>query len=94
VKINKEGGSTLSHPVAGAAGDLFPGLVVDLVSVLLDRKFLAAARAAKYHRTSADAEFDFLLANLALHENLKKQMTDHRGQMAERIKERSLFSGF
>jgi hypothetical protein len=58
-----------SRPVAGAAGDLLPGLVVDLVSVLLDRKILAAHRAAKYHVASTDAEFDFLLANRALHKN-------------------------
>ena len=56
-----------SRPIAGAAGDLLPGLVVNLVSVLPDRKFLAARRAAKYHIASTDAELDFLLANLTLH---------------------------
>lgn len=55
------------RPVAGAAGDPLPGLLVYLVGVLLDRKFLAARRAAKYHIASTDAELDFLLANLALH---------------------------
>ncbi|HSQ78222.1 MAG TPA: hypothetical protein VLN91_04955 [Nitrospirota bacterium] len=71
---NKQGGgSTLSRPVAGAAGDLLPGLLVDLVSILLDRKLFAARRAAKYYVPSTDAKLDFLLANLALHENLKRR---------------------
>jgi hypothetical protein len=61
------GPGDISRSVAGTAGDLLPGLVVDQVSVLLDQKFLAARRAAKYHIASADAELDFLLANLALH---------------------------
>ncbi len=55
------------RPGAGAAGDLFPGRVVDLIEVLLNGKFLAARRAAKCHRTSAEAELDFLAADLALH---------------------------
>jgi hypothetical protein len=79
VKINKEECSAPSRPVARAAGDLLPGLVVDLVTVLLDREFFAAPRAAKYHIASTDAELDFLLANLALHSTILILATDgHR----------------
>jgi len=60
----------ISRPVAGTAGDLFPGLLVDLVSVLLNRKFLSERRAAKHDCFSTDAKLDFLAANLALHGNL------------------------
>lgn len=55
------------RPVAGPAGDLLPRLLVDLVSILFDRKFLAARHAAKCHVASTDAELDFPLANLAFH---------------------------
>jgi hypothetical protein len=61
-----------SRAVAGAAGDLFPHLFIDLVRILLDRKILAARRAAKGDGASADPELDFLAAGLAFHENLKK----------------------
>jgi len=70
------GGNWASHPVARAARDLLPHIFIDLVRILLDRKILAAHRAAKGDGASADPEFDFLAAGLASHENLKK----NRGQ--------------
>jgi hypothetical protein len=55
------------RPVAGPAGNPFPRLLVDLVRVFLDRKVFAAPRAAEGDGPSADPEFDFLAADLAVH---------------------------
>jgi hypothetical protein len=60
-----------SRPVAGTAGNLLPRLFVHFVDIILDRKILAAHRAAQRHCASADPEFDFIAADLALHNNLK-----------------------
>jgi hypothetical protein len=57
------------RPVAGTAGDLLPRLLVDPVRIFLDRKVLAAPRAAKRYRPSADPEFDLFVADLAVHKN-------------------------
>src|SRR5512145_2040957 len=67
-----------SCAVAGAARYALPGLFVKLVQVFLDRKFLAARRAAQGYRPSADLEHHVLAARPALHCNLKK--TVGRGQ--------------
>jgi hypothetical protein len=61
-----------SRAIAGAAGDLFPRLFIDLVRILLDRKILAARRAAKGDGASADPKLDFFTARFAFHESLKK----------------------
>jgi hypothetical protein len=63
-------GTTHSCPVAGAQRDPLPGLVVQLVEILLDRELLAARRAAQGHRPSADLDHHVLAARPALHENL------------------------
>ncbi len=55
------------RPVARAAGDLFPGRIVNLVSVVFDRINPAAPRAAKRDRLSGEAELDFFFTDLALH---------------------------
>jgi len=66
------GGNQASCPVAGAAGDLLPHLFIDLVRIFLDRKILAARRAAKGDGASAGPKLDFPAARLAFHENLKE----------------------
>jgi len=73
------GGSQASCPVAGTAGNLFPHLFIDLIRILLDRKILAAHRAAKGDGASADPKLDFLAARLAFHRSLKK-ITGDRSQ--------------
>jgi hypothetical protein len=60
-----------SRPVAGTAGNLLPRLFVHFVDIILNRKVLATRRAAQRHCASADAEFDSLAADLALHNTLK-----------------------
>jgi hypothetical protein len=64
------------HPVAGTAGDLLPRLLVDPVRIFLDRKVLAARRAAKRDRPSADPELDLFAADLAVHSTTLIMTTD------------------
>lgn len=59
-----------SRSVAGTAGNLLPCIFIHFVEIILDRKVLAAHRAAQRHCASADAEFDSLAADLALHNTL------------------------
>ncbi len=59
-----------SRPIAGSPGDFLPRRVVDFLEVDIDREFFAARRAAEGNCFSADAEFNFGTADLALHENL------------------------
>ncbi len=59
-----------SRPVAGTAGNLLPRFYVHFVNIILDRKILAARRAAQRYCASADPKFDFLTADLALHDIL------------------------
>ncbi len=73
-----------SRPVAGTAGDLLPGHLVDFIKVKIDREFFAARRAAKYYRFSADAKLDFFTADLALHENLKSGTKDFTTEATEK----------
>lgn len=61
----------VSRPVAGTEGNLLPHLFVHFIDIILDRKVLAARRAAQRHCASADSEFDTLAADLALHNALK-----------------------
>jgi hypothetical protein len=77
------------YPVAGSTGDLFPHLFIDLVRILLDRKILAAHRAAKSHRSSTDPEFNFLAAELAFHGDLKSgtKVSSQRAQKKLRTME-------
>jgi hypothetical protein len=56
------------RPVGGATGDCIPHILADLVEVIVDWKFLAAHRAAKYYHASADSKLDLLAAGLAVHE--------------------------
>ncbi len=58
------------RPIAGAAGYFLPHFLADIMEVIVDREDLAAHRAAKIYRTSADPEFNFFIAFLAFHENL------------------------
>jgi len=70
---------SVSHPVAGTAGYLLPHLVIDIIDIVVDRKFLAARRAAQCDRPSTDVKLDFLAANLALHSTILILATDgHR----------------
>ena len=77
-----------SCPVAGTAGNSLPRLLIDLICVLLDRKDLAARRAAKRDRSSADPEFNFFFAGLAFHKKtslLKNYLTtDGHGRLTYR----------
>jgi hypothetical protein len=83
------------RPVAGTAGDLLPGLLVDPVRVLLDRKILAAPRAAKRDRPSADPELDRFAADLAVHKDLKPNILPQRNAEGETArKAKALFLGF
>ena len=58
---------TVSSPVAGPTGNFLPRLLVELVHILLDRKVLAARRAAYRHRASADPEKRLAAAYCACH---------------------------
>jgi hypothetical protein len=60
-----------SRPVAGTARNLLPRFYVHFVNIIFDRKILAARRAAQHYCASANPEFDFLSADLALHNTLK-----------------------
>ncbi len=71
-----------SRPVAGTAGYLLPGSLVDFFKVQVDREFFAAGRAAEGNCFSTDAELNFFTADLALHE---KTSIKHSPQRAQRI---------
>jgi hypothetical protein len=68
-------------PVAGPAGDRLPRIRINVIDILFDQKDFAARRAAEGNRFSADAEFDFFAADLALH---KKPRIYHRDRSAWR----------
>jgi len=57
-----------SCPVAGTPGDHFPHTLIEFVAVFLDRKILAAHRAAYGDHPSAEVEHCFLAADPAFHE--------------------------
>ena len=57
----------LSGPVAGTAGNLLPGLLVQLIDIFVYAENLAAVHAAQSYSPSADLEFYFPAAGLALH---------------------------
>jgi hypothetical protein len=69
-------GSQLAVPlraVGGATGDSLPHFLADILKVIVDWKFLAAHRAAKFYHASADPKLDLLAAGLAFHEDLKSK---------------------
>jgi hypothetical protein len=68
-----------SRPVAGTAGDFLPGLLVDPVGILFDRKIPAAPRAAERDRPSADPELDRFSADLAVHKTHRQEKRNVTG---------------
>ena len=57
----------ISHAIAGSAGYCLPHVLADLMEVVVDRKDLAAPRAAKRDNASADPEFHCFIAFFAFH---------------------------
>ncbi len=58
--------------VAGPPRNDFPHLAVDLVEILVHRKFPAAPRAAKSNRASPQPKFHLFTADPALHITLPR----------------------
>jgi hypothetical protein len=71
-------------PVTGTPGDHLPHALIELVAVLLDRKILAAHRAAYGDHPSAEVEHGFLAADPAGHDNLDETGASSQESVARR----------